>query len=143
MFKMLSRGKDNIRKKWDLNETSRDCNFWYEKYTGWHFPGGSVVKSLHFHCRGCRFYPTWLATHLPPPKKTKLDRINGRLDIVEERLVQVLITEAIQNETKKNFFNEKSSSDLWDNFKQSYKHWNVGIPKREGRGRIRGKYLKK
>ena len=108
MFKMLSRGKDYIRKKWDLNETSRDCNFWYEKYTGWHFPGGSVVKSLHFHCRGCRFYHTCLATHLPP-QKNKLDKINGRLDIVEERLVQVLVIEAIQNETKKIFLMKRAA----------------------------------
>ena len=25
------------------------------------FPGGAVVKNLHFHCRGCRFNP-WLGS---------------------------------------------------------------------------------
>lgn len=56
---------------------------------------------------------------------------------------QVLVIETIQNETKIKNFNEKSSCDLWDNFKQSYKHWNVGIPKREVRERMGEKYLKK
>lgn len=56
---------------------------------------------------------------------------------------KVLVIETIQNETKIKNFNEKSGSDLWDNFKQFYKHWNVGIPKREVRERIGEKYLKK
>ena len=47
--------------------------------------------------------------HICPPPKNKLDKINGRLDIVEERLVQVLVIEAIQNETKKIFLMKRAA----------------------------------
>ena len=46
------------------------------------FPGGAVVKTLAFHCRGCPFHPWWGGvgvgkTHMPWGRKIKTqDRSN-------------------------------------------------------------------
>ena len=43
-------------------DKDKDCMIistymWNLKYNKKHFPGGPVVKSPHFHCRGQRFNP--------------------------------------------------------------------------------------
>ena len=36
----------------------------FKKDKSWEFPGGPVVRTLHFHCRGPGFNPGW-GTKIP------------------------------------------------------------------------------
>lgn len=74
--------------------------------------------------------------------KTKLSGINIKWDLAEEAVNkhESIAIETIQNEThgeKENCQNEKSISELWDNFKQCNTHEN-GVSEGEGAD----KYLK-
>ena len=50
------------------------------------FPGGLVVKTLHFQCRGCRVVP-WSRNKDPPgcvawPKKKKKTHTENRINLL-------------------------------------------------------------
>ena len=54
------------RKESDMTERLNNNNNIYkvlwkisERGIGWDFPGGPVVKTLYFHCRGHKFNPWW------------------------------------------------------------------------------------
>ena len=56
-----------------ITMSSEQCKL---KQEWWDFPGGPLVRTLHFHCQGLGFNP-WLETEIPPdhvspPKTNKL-----------------------------------------------------------------------
>ena len=56
--------------------------FKYKNTSNEDFPGGPVVKTMHFHCRACSFHPWSSKFHKLPewPKKEKKNSNNDDED---------------------------------------------------------------
>ena len=60
VYKFAKEGSENVCRSFNAleqNSSSQKCYNLKKRY--WDFPGGSLVKTLCFYCRGHGFYP-WL-----------------------------------------------------------------------------------
>ena len=62
---------ERCKQKYTQYSRNRHIILLYRKDMFWEFPGGPVVRTLCFHCRGPSSIPGW-GTKIPPPHTQKI-----------------------------------------------------------------------